>query len=57
MGKAITSVLQGIALLLMQNSLYGVHTVTRLLAQASALALERAKSEEPLKDNWQLIYY
>ena len=46
MAKAIMSVPQGIALLPMQSSLYGVHTVTRLSARDSTSVLERATSEE-----------
>lgn len=46
MGKAIMSAPQDIASLPIQNSLCGVHTVTRLLALASTLALEQATDEE-----------
>jgi len=41
MRKAIMSVLQGIALLLMRNSLYVAHTVARLLVQAWTSVLEQ----------------
>jgi len=46
MEKAITSALQGIASLLMQNSLYGAHTVTRSSVQASTSVLEEATNEK-----------
>lgn len=46
MAKATMSVPQGIALLPMWNSLYGVHTVTRSLVQASTSVLEYAANEK-----------
>ena len=57
MGKAITNAPRVIALQLIRNSPYDVHTVTRLLVQASTSFLERDKSEETLRDSWRLIYF
>ena len=54
MGKAITSAVQGIASLPMQNSLSYVHIVKRSLALASTLVLEQATNEETQKENWRL---
>jgi len=46
MGKVITNAPQGIVLLLMRNSLYGVHIVIKLSVQASTSVLEEATNEE-----------